>query len=233
MPDDNAPKSTGIPPKITQKLFQTVAAPPKPTSGIAIASLVLGLLGLLASGIANASVVLGVFGLVALSLAIGAVICGHIGRSQVRASKGYLAGGGFAMFGLVSGYFLCVVGLLGVLAISIIRTRLEHNRAEGSRQNLRQLATATLNYTNAHDDELPPSLQSLVLDQRLPASVLISPFSRNITEPSYEIVLTGNLHNSANRDRDPTHTIFIRETTDAPYQGVLFLDGHVEILRRK
>jgi hypothetical protein len=61
----------------------------KQTAGLAVASLVLGILGLVAIGPLGA---------------IPAVICGHIARSRISASQGALEGEGMALAGLIMGY---------------------------------------------------------------------------------------------------------------------------------
>jgi hypothetical protein len=62
-------------------------APAPQTNGLAIASLVCGIVGL-CSGIAG----------------IAAVICGHIALSQIKQSNGMQQGRGLAIAGLVTGY---------------------------------------------------------------------------------------------------------------------------------
>jgi hypothetical protein len=64
------------------------------TSGLAITSLVLGILGFLCDPL----------------LAIAAVVTGHIARSQIRKNTG-LKGGGLALTGLVLGYFWIAIFL--------------------------------------------------------------------------------------------------------------------------
>lgn len=70
----------------------------KKTAGIAITSLVFGILGL---------VCLGPLG------AIPAVICGHIAKSKIKASAGALQGDGLALAGLILGYVS--IGLMVVM----------------------------------------------------------------------------------------------------------------------
>ena len=65
----------------------------KKTAGIAITSLVLGIVGLLTFWLCG----------LGLLCAIPAVICGHIGYARVKKSGGTLAGGRLAMAGLILG----------------------------------------------------------------------------------------------------------------------------------
>ena len=91
------------------------------TCGVAIASMILGILSLLSCGITG----------------IPAVICGHIARSKIRKSAGALGGSGMALAGLITGYFgtvltfVAVIGLLAGLAVpGFTRSRM---RSQGER----------------------------------------------------------------------------------------------------
>jgi hypothetical protein len=75
--------------------------PAAPSSQLAIASLVLGVLSW---------VLLPVLG------ALGAIVCGHLARRDIRAARGALGGDGLAIGGLVLGYAHLVVLVLGVIA---------------------------------------------------------------------------------------------------------------------
>ena len=80
--------------------------PPK-TSGLAIGSLVLGILSLICFSILTA---------------IPAVILGHIASSRIKRSLGTLAGSGLALAGLITGYLSIALALLAIpllLAIAI------------------------------------------------------------------------------------------------------------------
>jgi general secretion pathway protein G len=67
------------------------------TSGLAIWSLVLGLLSIACFSILSA---------------IPAVVCGHKARSRIRASEGSLQGAGLALGGLITGYLSIALFLL-------------------------------------------------------------------------------------------------------------------------
>ena len=86
----------------------------KKTVGLAIASLVLGILGFVALGIL---------------VAIPAVICGHMAKSRIKNSDGTLQGDGLALAGLIMGY-VCIgitvlmIPLLAAIAIpSFLKAR--------------------------------------------------------------------------------------------------------------
>lgn len=80
--------------------YQVYAATP-PTSGLAIASLVCGILGLVTCF---------------LLAGIPAVICGHLALGKIRHSPVPLAGHGMAIAGLICGY-LAVLGMVAFVAI--------------------------------------------------------------------------------------------------------------------
>lgn len=72
-----------------------------PTSGLAIASLVCGLLGFVFS----------------LLTGIPAIIMGHMAMSRIKASNGTLGGGGMALAGTILGYVTTlIIGLIAILA---------------------------------------------------------------------------------------------------------------------
>ncbi len=77
-------------------------APVRQTSAMAVASLVLGVLG---------------WSLLPLVGAIGAVVCGHMARADIRRAAGALEGDGLARVGLLLGYVAIALGVLALLAI--------------------------------------------------------------------------------------------------------------------
>jgi hypothetical protein len=81
----------GIPPSMG------MMGPVAPTSGLAIASLVCGLVGLFLS-----IACIGIF------CGLPAVICGHAALNTMRASPIPVAGKGMAITGLVTGYLSCL-----------------------------------------------------------------------------------------------------------------------------
>jgi Domain of unknown function (DUF4190)/GYF domain 2 len=76
---------------------------PPSNSGMAIASMVLGIL----------SIVLFFTHIFALIMGLLAVIFGHVSRGHIRRAQGRLAGGGMALAGLITGY----IGLLIVIIV--------------------------------------------------------------------------------------------------------------------
>ena len=72
-----------------------------PTSQLALASLILGILS---------------WALLPIVGGVGAIICGHRARREIRASRGALGGDGLALAGLVMGYLHLVLIVVGIVA---------------------------------------------------------------------------------------------------------------------
>lgn len=106
------------------------------TAGVAIASLVCGIAGLMCFGPLGA---------------IPAVICGHIAMSRIKASGGALQGEGLALAGLIMGYvsiaFMAVIlPLLVAIAVpNFIRAR-ETTQRNVCCNQIRQLDAAKTQY---------------------------------------------------------------------------------------
>lgn len=67
------------------------------------------------SGLAITSLVLGVLGFLTLALtSLPAIICGHVARSRIRRSEGAITGSGIALTGLIGGYASIVVTAIAV-----------------------------------------------------------------------------------------------------------------------
>jgi hypothetical protein len=77
------------------------------TNTLAIVTLVLSLVGLLAT-----------FALPIITQ-IAAIICGHIARSQVRHSGGAETGAGMALAGLIIAYLSLVFSFIGMLFLGV------------------------------------------------------------------------------------------------------------------
>lgn len=112
--------------------------PQKPkASGLAIASLICGLLGF---------VTLGVTG-------IAAVITGHMALSAIGKAKGALAGRGMSIAGLVTGYLTILILLIAVLAglalPVIMKTKMQAERAETT-SDIRQVAVALFEFEDKY-----------------------------------------------------------------------------------
>jgi hypothetical protein len=83
---------------------QSYQAPPvKPNSNMALASLILGILG---------------WTVIPTIGSIGAIITGHMAKNEIRNSMGALGGDGMATAGLVLGYANIAIGVCICLAVA-------------------------------------------------------------------------------------------------------------------
>ena len=94
--------SESLPPPAPAPAVPAPAYPLRQTSGMAITSLVLGVLG---------------WTMLPLLASIGAVICGHLARAEIRRNAATLEGDGLAVAGLVLGWAMIAISVLSLLAI--------------------------------------------------------------------------------------------------------------------
>jgi hypothetical protein len=98
-------------------------------AGLAIASLVCGLLGFVTAGLSG----------------IAAVITGHMAISAINKSGGALAGRGMSIAGLITGYLTILILPIAILAglalPTIMKSKMQAERAE-STSNVRQIGLA-------------------------------------------------------------------------------------------
>ncbi|MBN2506734.1 MAG: DUF4190 domain-containing protein [Verrucomicrobia bacterium] len=118
-----------------------------PRVGLAVASLVLGILSLLCGG---------------FILGIPAIIVGHIAHRRTRRSPGEYGGAGFAIAGLVMGY--CSV-VATALMLAVLMPSLDAAKAKAQSttclNNIRRIGLAALIYATDHNGVLPPDFLSM------------------------------------------------------------------------
>jgi len=129
----------------------TGAPPPVPTgapakrSGMAVASLVLGILGVISCG----------------ATALVGLILGIIAMSKIRQSKGTLRGEGIALAGtIVSGVFLFLIPFIAILAsmlLPALAKAKERAQTIVCVNNMKQLSVAVRIYASDHNDQFPPA----------------------------------------------------------------------------
>jgi hypothetical protein len=138
---------------------QIIPPPPSaPTSGLAIASLVLGIASILSSGLT----------------AVPAVVCGHLSLSQIKRDASRYSGSGLAIAGLIMGYFgialllmmIVMVIFLGVIAgvgfPVFVKAMNDVPHQTDCLSHARQIANACKSYAKDHDGRYPESLTDLV-----------------------------------------------------------------------
>jgi type II secretory pathway pseudopilin PulG len=137
-----------------------VPVTPLGTSGLAIASLVCGILVFLTFGLAG----------------LPAVITGHMALSRIKKSAGALKGGGMAIAGLVMGYLgfgLILVAVLASLAVPVFTMVQMQGMQMKVVNNAKQLVIGMKQYAADHDGKYPPTLDTLFEEQILPDRKLL------------------------------------------------------------
>ena len=131
-------------------------------------------------GLAIWSLVLGILGLTCFYIltAIPAVICGHLALSRIKRSTGALTGNGLAIGGLVTGYVgiamsLLVIPMLAAIAIpNFVRAR-DTAQRNVCINNLRMIDSAKQQWAldNKKEDTAVPAQSDVVrflINQRFP-----------------------------------------------------------------
>lgn len=123
----------------------------KRTVGVAVASLVLGILGLLLLG---------------PLCAVPSVICGHIAKSKIKQDPEHLTGDGVALAGLIMGYvqiglMVMMIPLLAAVALPSFYKARTRARVQATRSKIAMLSRAIDQYT-VETGRNPSSLASLI-----------------------------------------------------------------------
>ena len=119
------------------------------TAGLAIASLILGIAGL---------VLIGPLG------AIPAVICGHMAKSRIKESQGTLQGDGMALAGLILGYvnlglMIVMIPMCAAIAIpSFVKAR-DVSQQNACMNNLRMIDSAKEQWALAERKDIGDSVE--------------------------------------------------------------------------
>jgi prepilin-type processing-associated H-X9-DG protein len=140
-------KSLGEIPELSEALRNRVPPPPLPStpvsspcSGLAVTSLVLGILGAFTCGITA------LFGLV----------LGIIAMVKVSNSRGALRGGGLALAGvIVSGIFVIFIPFFAALLLPALAAAHDRAREINCMSNEKQLAQAVVIYSTDHTNQFP------------------------------------------------------------------------------
>ncbi len=142
-------------------VFATTSAQPAPavpapqgTSGLAIASLICGILSFLTAGLAG----------------LPAVITGHMSLSAIKKSSGALKGRGMAIAGLIMGYLgfaLIFVAILASLAVPAFTMVQQQGLQMKVVNNAKQMVIGMKQYASNHDGKYPPTLDTLFDEQIL------------------------------------------------------------------
>jgi len=203
-----------------------------------------------ANGLATASFVIALVGLlIPVIPGIVAIVLGILGITKTRDRN--VGGKGLAIAGIAVGAVsmvtsLIVAGcLMSILLPSLNRARETANRVKCA-SNMRQIGQALLLYANDNHGQYPPRLEDLLLAGNVNSSVFVCPDSNDTPAPGAtpqaqaaalsaggheSYIYIPNLSSSASAD-----TIVLYEPlSDHSGQGmnVLFGDGHVEFDTRQ
>ena len=126
-------------PPLPPSSWPAATVPPK-TSGLAVTSLVLGILGLFSCGVTA---------LVGLVLGIWALV-------RIKNSQGRLSGSGLAIAGIaVSGVFLLLIPLCAALMLPALAKAKQRAQSINCVNNVKQLGLAARIYASDHGDAFP------------------------------------------------------------------------------
>ena len=130
------------PPPITPTSPGTAAAAREKTSGLAITSLVLGVLGLFTCGVT----------------ALVGLILGIVALVKIKNSQGRLSGNGIAIAGTaVSAIFLLMVPIFAAMMLPAFAKARSRAQTINCVNNMKQLALAVKIYSGDNNDQLPPA----------------------------------------------------------------------------
>jgi len=226
----SAPAPAGPPPTAgspTAPGSGSGAAVPQ-TSGLAVTSLVLGIVGLTLC-------------FVGILTAIPAIICGHMARAKIRASDGALTGSGLALAGLITGYLSLTSMLIlpGMLLPALSQAR-EKARQVNCVSNLKQIGLAVMMFAGDNNDQYPDDLAQLI-DKGYLSNYRVYACPSTPTTPATSLeqfrsgdhtdyVYYGKGLSQADIN-NPTNTIVACDQDGNHRQNVvniLFADGHVK-----
>ena len=201
---------------------------PQRANGLAIASLVSGIIGIIVPVIPGLlAIALGIFGL--------------------RKTRDRSVGGkGLAIAGIAVGATSLLLSgcLISILLPSLNRARETANRIKCA-SNMRQIGQGLLLYANDNHGQYPPRLEELLLSEGLQSEVFVCPSSNDTpasggtpqqqaaalsTGGHESYIYVPNLTNLSSADTIVLYEPLIDHRNDGI--NILFGDGHVEFLRR-
>ena len=186
------------------------------TSGLAVASMVLGLLGLLFLGLTS----------------IPAVICGHLSLSQIKRSMGRLGGQGMAITGLITGYLtlllfgVVILGVIAGIALPVFSTVQDRGKAVRSLAMAKQIGLGCKLYAGDNGGHFPGTLDELVPTYLSNKQLFVCPLDDTRSPVGYEYF--------GGTDGDDPHQVLLQSkaTTRDGKRVVVYVDDSAELIRR-
>ncbi len=163
------PPLAGAPPAVPRPQPWQPEVAPRETSGLAIGSLILGILSLTA---------------LPIIAGIPAVICGHLSLSEIKKAAGRIGGNGMAVAGLIMGYLSCallplifVLALAAGIALPVFSEVKTRGLQTKSLSNAKQIALACKIYATDNQGAYPKTLDELIPDYLPDRNVFVCPLS--------------------------------------------------------
>jgi len=213
----------GSPMPYAQGVSYATPAGPQQGNGLAVTSLVVGILG---------------FCILPIVGGIGAIVLGILGLNKTKDPR--VGGKGMAIAGIILGSLSMIMTpcMISILLPSLNRARETANRVKCA-SNMRQIGTALMIYGSANGGQYPPDLATLTANTPLTLNTLTCPSSNDtpaanagqLGVPGHlSYVYVPGLTTSASADAILLYEPLTNHTRDGI--NILFGDGHVEFLQR-
>lgn len=189
------------------------------------------------SGLAIASLVLGILGFCTTITAIPGLILGIVGLQRVKRSGGTLTGEGMAIAGIViSAIALVLVPIQAAMLLPALARARESARRAVCMSNLKQVGLGCVMWAVDHDEQYPSSLKDLYPDYVGDSlNVFVCPSTADEVTGAEEIDEKGSyIYVSGLSESSPVDTVVAydrEENHGGEGRNVLFVDGHVEWVR--
>lgn len=186
------------------------------------------------SGMAIASLICGILGLLLWLPCIPAVILGHMGLSAIKKSAGALTGRGMAIAGLVTGYLMIlalpIIAIFAAVAVPAFAAVQQQGLQMKVVSNARQIVLGMKQYAADHEGKYPPALETLFEEQILTDHKLLEfPGSLNVPGQGWEY------RGAKLTDRGEGNAIILvsKKTVGSKKKIIARNDGSVEVVKEK